>query len=179
MTCATEEFIRLADIGALLAVVVAVIALLHTVTSDRKLRRREFFYSKNDRLIYFHEKLDEFKARIDEMNDKAGKFNRMVREKTLSQDESEKRHLELLNEGLGTVLEEVKKCYILARRYRYVFSRSDMEMADKYFHEVGEPGKDNTVEEVIRRAMILYEHISNLVEAELCNVAEDLRRVGA
>ena len=134
--------------GTIVAVVVAMIALLYTVSSDRKAQFCSSLYEKNDKLIAMYAEVHTVLQSLSKMEEKTQKFTKEM-DAQMERDGEISSELEQdIDKHLRLALETQRQAAItlrsLFRRYRYAYSKEKFSEIDSRLNEgFGETNLDS------------------------------------
>ena len=170
--------------GTLFAVLVAIVALIYTIRSDRQMRRRTDLYEVNDRLIEMGREFDKVKNSLSTTKEKYRQIFEETKEGHHSAEEAHKKRDEIIRGLIDREAQAADEIYEIVRRYRYVYSAAEIETIKAYVHSIQSSDAPDTqentfkvVSELIEKIQRIIRYAEEVTESKVENVAKKLRKL--
>ena len=166
------------SIGTLLAVIVSLGALSHTIRSNQQLRSCEFLYSQSERLI-------ELKKAINRDNTVLERMETDVESVIEENDDNDSQIEAALDRYLARLLTSSREIHLTFELYQYVFLEKDLETIGTKISEIEDiqrQFKSSTISQVdyfvgiLLKGKDLFDLLTCVSDRELREVSRKLRK---
>ena len=166
---------KMNSIGALLAVLISLVALAHTIWSKQQLRECDFLYSQSGRLIEVIQTINQADTNLMSIRTEA---------KSVVQENDDDRKRVVVTAYIAQLLNSSQEIYNLLNLYQYAFSDEDVDKIRTMIkeienvqnqHQSNAISTDQFFSMTLEKGMGLFDLMKNVSDSELSEVSGRLR----